>query len=94
MACVVCFLQVHVLRAEGIPKMDVLGGWSDTYVDLWVRGRAKRRTNVVPRSATPVWQGQSFQLMVHTRRYQVGGWISESTLICTVRTVSHVKIHC
>eukprot|EP00195_Chlamydomonas_chlamydogama_P016771 CAMPEP_0202912736 /NCGR_PEP_ID=MMETSP1392-20130828/58538_1 /ASSEMBLY_ACC=CAM_ASM_000868 /TAXON_ID=225041 /ORGANISM="Chlamydomonas chlamydogama, Strain SAG 11-48b" /LENGTH=565 /DNA_ID=CAMNT_0049603749 /DNA_START=8 /DNA_END=1702 /DNA_ORIENTATION=- len=60
---------VTVEKAENVPKMDYFGH-SDTYVDLWVRPRIKRRTAVINNEANPVWSGESFQMLVHTRRYQ------------------------
>ncbi|KAL4458584.1 hypothetical protein ABPG75_013449 [Micractinium tetrahymenae] len=62
-------LEVCVVEACGLPRMDWLGGRADPFVRLWVREESKFRTSVKSRTLSPEWDEQ-FTLIVHDTRFQ------------------------
>ncbi|EFN56893.1 hypothetical protein CHLNCDRAFT_51691 [Chlorella variabilis] len=62
-------LEVQVVQAVNLPRMDFWGGKADPYVRLWVREATKFTTSVRSRTLNPTWD-EHFTLIVHSARYQ------------------------
>ena len=61
------YLCCRVLEAKHIPRMDLFG-WSDTFVEVFVRHTQRNRTQVCPGKA-PEWD-EEFVLPVHSVAHQ------------------------
>ncbi|GAB4816080.1 hypothetical protein N2152v2_003126 [Parachlorella kessleri] len=61
-------LVVKVLGADKVPKMDVFG-WSDPFVELYVRDTQRHTTAIKRHSRSPTWD-ETFTLPVHLPEHQ------------------------
>lgn len=57
-------VEVEVLEAENVPRMDLLSA-SDPYVRLFTRITRQVSTPVIQNAKHPVWRDERFMLMVH-----------------------------
>ncbi|PRW61258.1 integral membrane single C2 domain isoform A [Chlorella sorokiniana] len=63
-------LEVHVVEAANLPRMDTWIGKADPYCRLWLRDGAKVSTSVRGRTVNPRWD-EHFTLIVHSAAHQV-----------------------
>jgi Ca2+-dependent lipid-binding protein len=59
-------VQVEVLEAKDIPRMDKMGT-SDPFVMLFTDTKRKVRTEKKSNTLNPVWENEIFYLMVQVR---------------------------
>jgi len=61
-------LHCRVIEVKNIPKMELFG-YSDTFVETYVRNAQRNKTNIVS-GKHPTWENEVFVMPVHSKQHQ------------------------